>query len=1442
MKKFKILLFSIGFLIIFFGTSFTINANQQQEKDINITITSYFNEDDILTNSVTGRYGSKLSFADIVLDKTGYEFAYWVVNGVVKKNATIDNEFIINENMDIKAIFKPSGQYAVLFMDSNGKLLDIQYVNPGSNASDPDITLPDKPGYKVSDVKWNKSLDNITSDTVITLVYEKELEEEYLVTVNGGIITSNGLSSGNIPFNEVVTIEANEAPTGKYFRYWLVNNNIVSTKSTYSFTVLSDITINAVYGDTPNSDVPFIMLSSPYSLRTGYNSFVGQFYLPNNYTLVEYGILSSSNNEELELNTSGVTRNKSLVYYSNTNEFLMSIPIDKSVSARAYLVCKDESGNLITIYNQVIKQSNPTVNLSIDASKDSPSELGWTYSSMGTSSGYFEFKTANGYIQSPKFSAISGPITFTMNATATGTATNNTFTITAYDANDNIVETHTKSISGAGISSSNGSTYYDYSYEFNNTNKNISYIRFTYNKEASGSNIRIKTISIVEEGVAKTISYISANIPVSIYKIDESINLTNALLTVYYTDGTYSTINITSDMVSGFNTTSAGSKTATINYQGYTTNFNYTVKKLNPTYTLPEIPDQEYYEGLSLYDISLPDGFTWESDDVLLEIGSNTFMVKYTPNNTDRYNVVNNIPIIINVYVKSNPLIIYEVYGGGGNSGAPYSNDYVVLYNASNSPIDLSNYSLQYASSTGTSYSVLNLSGSINSLSYYLIQLGSNNTSVGSPLPVTANAFSSTMNLSSTAGKIALVNSQTKINNSTDKSVVDFVGYGSANEFEGQPTGTLSNTTSARRRTFIDSNNNYEDFYIGKPDLTYLVESRVLVGISVNGIKKYYEIGDPIDITNAKLVLHYQSGVTELMTLTMDMISGFDSSSLGEKELTITYQSFTTKFTYSIIDYSSIDEAYVYYIDIGATGGKAGETALIKVGNIEVLIDSGDNDSNSESELLDFLASKVYDGVIEYVIASHPDADHIGGMDVVYREYQIANTILYSTYSSSPSNMRKEFESIVANEGGNTYYIADLVVNNPVIELSTGFELRFYNTTYLTSSNNNASSIVFTFEAFNTRVLFNGDAEKSQEEKYAPLVGNVDIFKLGHHGSSNGTSTTLLNYIKPEVAIVTNGDYLGNQYSHPTYEAISRIYDYSVATRVYAVTGGNGSGVSRMHQRNGDITITISSSGYDIDSEYYGEHPIELSATDYWKNSNNKYSSKGSYYKNVYGNLSSSELKQVLHDIIKGHTKLSYSDVWDALMDTDEDPNNPNNVILLYSGISRAKSNHGAKEGQWNREHVWAKSHGGFGETMGPGTDIHHLRPTDVNVNSTRGNKDFDYGGNKTHPNCTVLVCRYDDDSWEPDDSVKGDVARMLFYMAVRYEGGDGYPDLELNDLVNNDKTPYFGRLSVLLEWHELDPVDDFERRRNDIIFKDYQHNRNPFIDCPELARLVFSK
>ena len=232
-------------------------------------------------------------------------------------------------------------------------------------------------------------------------------------------------------------------------------------------------------------------------------------------------------------------------------------------------------------------------------------------------------------------------------------------------------------------------------------------------------------------------------------------------------------------------------------------------------------------------------------------------------------------------------------------------------------------------------------------------------------------------------------------------------------------------------------------------------------------------------------------------------------------------------------------------------------------------------------------------------------------------------------------------------------------------------------------------------------------------------------------------------------------------------------------------------------------------------------------------------------YYNSAENKSDQALRTALHNIIDDHIEFPYAsnatDTWDILQESDADPVNSNNVLLIYT----RQSVNGPQEynggGGWNREHVWAKSRGDFGTATGEGTDVHNLRASNINVNSTRSNYSFD--------NCTSNSCvqtygnSYSGSGlvFEPRDEDKGDVARVIFYMDVRYEGDSGEEDLEMTETIlsSSSKSPLHGVRSTLLEWHELDPVDDFERNRNDVIYS-YQGNRNPFIDHPELVDYIW--
>ena len=102
-------------------------------------------------------------------------------------------------------------------------------------------------------------------------------------------------------------------------------------------------------------------------------------------------------------------------------------------------------------------------------------------------------------------------------------------------------------------------------------------------------------------------------------------------------------------------------------------------------------------------------------------------------------------------------------------------------------------------------------------------------------------------------------------------------------------------------------------------------------------------------------------------------------------------------------------------------------------------------------------------------------------------------------------------------------------------------------------------------------------------------------------------------------------------------------------------------------------------------------------------------------------------------------------------------------------------------------------------------------------------------------------MCSSDHNSWSPPESIKGDIARSLFYMDVRYEGLGNDPDLKLTDKLNliNSSSSYMGSLSTLLIWHLMDPVSEDEISRNNLAYR-YQKNRNPFVDNPQWVQSIW--
>ncbi len=257
------------------------------------------------------------------------------------------------------------------------------------------------------------------------------------------------------------------------------------------------------------------------------------------------------------------------------------------------------------------------------------------------------------------------------------------------------------------------------------------------------------------------------------------------------------------------------------------------------------------------------------------------------------------------------------------------------------------------------------------------------------------------------------------------------------------------------------------------------------------------------------------------------------------------------------------------------------------------------------------------------------------------------------------------------------------------------------------------------------------------------------------------------------------------------------------------------------------------------------------------------------YYSGVNAS-SPSNLRASLHAVIDDHKRFPYTasttDTWDVLEFADEDPLNAGRILDIYKNASYLKA--GGGNTQYNREHTWPKSYGFPNDGTGvyPYTDMHMLMLSDIGYNSDRGNLPYGncsssctefptlayagagggtgvFPGNSNWSNGTI---------WQTWSKLKGNVARALLYMDVRYEGGvhtftgATEPDLRLTDSASlitmtsgNTSIAYMGFLSVLLQWHSQDPVSEAERLRNDAIFS-YQGNRNPFVDHPEWVGCIY--
>lgn len=782
------------------------------ESTVTVDVTSYFDSDNQVTSHVSSQtFGDSVSFSSNLATEAGYTFFCWIYNGVVRTDLPQDYAFTVTSNTDLVGIFRPTDKYAAVFIDANGHLIAVQYVLPGGNASDIDSgSLPSKPGYEIASTKWDQSLSEIAGNTIFTLQYAKTVSTTYTLSV------TNGSGSGTYGYNAYATLIAYAPASGMYFSHWQIGDKVVSTASTYTFTVLANATLEAVYSDSVQTSYPFVSLGNDLGLRDGYYTYLGHFEIPAGYEYVEHGLITASSTDIIDLNSASITRYQGSKYNTNTNEFLISVPDTSVGSVRGYLIVKDFDGNLMTFYDELIVTA-PTYTYA--------SDLFFSYYVEGSSYNK-ALAIFNGTGSAVDLSAYTvslysnGASSASSTLSMTGTLNHGDVYVIAYSsANASILamadvtsavanfngDDALELLKASVVVDSIGQKGYDPGTAW--SNNGVSTLDSSLIRKSSVTGGRADSTAVFDPSLEWTgyaidyitgldshtmdnmgpaggsgtpaVASIEAHLGDSTYTVGDSINLSGAYLRVFYVDGSAETKALTGDLISGFSTSTAGTFSLTVTYQSKTDALVFTVSE---------------------------------------PVGAAT-------------------------------LLIHEVYGGGGNTGATYTNDYVVLYNNTTNPIDLSGYSLQYGAATGTTYSKLDLSGTIGAKGYYLISLASSG-SVGSALPVTPD-LSGSLQLSATAGKLALVVNGDLIASISDTDIVDFVGYGStANEYETAPTANLSSSLSAKRSSAVDTDDNATDFTVGTPNLGYLsTGGGTLEDLDYSGYSDFYaSIEDSTDV------------------------------------------------------------------------------------------------------------------------------------------------------------------------------------------------------------------------------------------------------------------------------------------------------------------------------------------------------------------------------------------------------------------------------------------------------------------------------------------------------------------------------------------------------------------------------------------------------------------
>lgn len=325
MKKLSILLLAVvALLFVGIYNAPTAQANLGQNTDLNVTVVEgkgLVNRTN-QTPKVPHGFGSKVSVDISGLVNSQKDFAYYILNG--EKVDTQSIEITMSGSTHLVIVMAAEGEKAVSYVDTNGELLDVDYVTDGEPVFTG--TNPTKPGYQFDTFVGSYDGDH----AVYTAQYSRVDQTLINVDVTGGI-----KDLAEVKYNDVVTLSPTDAVN---FKYWAdMDGQVISTNPNYAFTALKNIEIQAVTAGEANTN-PVIYLSNVTGITPNAKSFLG--YIEGDF--VEYGVLASNKEEVLTLDTLDVTVIPSQALNPETNEFLRSIPETEDLkSFRAYAKLAD---------------------------------------------------------------------------------------------------------------------------------------------------------------------------------------------------------------------------------------------------------------------------------------------------------------------------------------------------------------------------------------------------------------------------------------------------------------------------------------------------------------------------------------------------------------------------------------------------------------------------------------------------------------------------------------------------------------------------------------------------------------------------------------------------------------------------------------------------------------------------------------------------------------------------------------------------------------------------------------------------------------------------------------------------------------------------------------------------------------------------------------------